>query len=61
MFFTFTLDRDDQVIELIEVLDEAYSLPDSLENLRDRLEKAREAIFEATIKRLEDGDNIGGP
>lgn len=54
MFFTFTLDRDDQVIELIEVLDEAYSLPDSLENLRDRLEKAREAIFEATIKRLED-------
>ena len=54
MFFTFTLDTDEKVISLLECLEDVYGgIPDCLEDLHDRLVRAREMIFEARTKELE--------
>ena len=54
MFFTFTLNTDDQIVSLCEVLEEVYGgAPDCLEGLHDKLASARDVIFEARAKELE--------
>lgn len=53
MIHSITLPRDEQVFDLLEVLNDAYSLPESLEDLKEKLEFQRERIIEATIDKLE--------